>query len=150
MATGGATLPEDLWSLRADPILRYVQEQEGQIRVVSIGEIADATGLTAEQATVEVERLIASGFLTGPVTKSMGPTEGWLLVSPKLLEKGVRALGHWPDPGQRLIELIEARLASEEDQAGKAKWGKLLEVVRDLGVQTVSSLVVAAVTGQIH
>lgn len=150
MAAGDATLTENHWSFRAVPILKYVQAQEGQIRVVSMGEIADATGLTAEQATIEVERLVAGRFLSGPVSKSMGPTEGWLLVSPRLLEKGARALGHWPDPGQRLIELIEARLASEDDSLGKAKWGKLLEVVRDLGVQTVSSLVVAAVTGQIH
>lgn len=142
--------PQDLWSQRAVPILRYVQEREGPIGVVGIGDIANATELTAEQVTVEIERLISSGYLSGPVNKSMGPMEGWFLVSPRLLERGVQALGNWPDPGQRLIELIEDRLRTEQDPVSKAKWVKLLEVVRDIGVQTVSSVVVAAVTGQIR
>jgi hypothetical protein len=142
----------DKWYSRAVPVLEAIDAREGVGNIVSIGDLAHATGLDPDEIGVEVERLIADGFvdvqeevLKPWTARSARP---WTLVSPRLAERGARVVGAWPaeNPYEALVEIIERRIAAAEDELERSRWQRMLDTIvtlaRDVGSNVVASVLV--------
>jgi hypothetical protein len=137
----------DKWHATAVPLLEFIGEHEG-FGVVSIGELADATGLDPTAIAVELERLIADEFVDGEVKKLMsgGDVRPWRVVSPRLAERGARTVGAWPaeDPYEALLEIIDRKIDAAGDPAERSRWERMRDTIVGLGTDVGSNVVASA------
>jgi len=112
---------------------------------LSIGEIADDTSLEPEHVVTELERLIEGGYVAGPLRKLMsgGDLRPWFIVSPRLTDKGTRAVRIWPGTDELLSALTE-RAESESDPERKSKLRALAAAARSVGVDVLGEVLAAA------
>lgn len=103
--------------------------------LVSLGELAEETGITVDVIDPEVTRLLESGFLRGECRRVMGPADHWCVLNPVLTEKGARAIGMWPseDPYEALVALLESRIREETDEDQRSRLRKLRDSLREVG-----------------
>ena len=82
---------EDTWYSVAIPILEYVPEHGDFKPVVSVGLVAEATGIAPADVAVELERLVDAGFINGPLHQylSGGDFSVWSLEEASHGERGV-------------------------------------------------------------
>lgn len=142
-----ATPVADVWRSRAEPILRAVAAREGFGNLVTVEEIADATGLTHEQVDTELIRLLDGDYIDASdysKTAAAGRRGHWKLVSPVLTERGARTIGMWPtnDPYELLVQLLERQISEEPNEERKGKLRRLRDDLGDIGKGTVSGVLV--------
>jgi hypothetical protein len=135
----------DLWETRALPILRYIAIHEGERKpLIEIGELADATGIAPNLVAVEVDRLIESNYLPGPLTKwSENDPRHWFMGGARLTERGARALSLWPK-AEQLLQVLEARASEEHDPGRKKALIMLAGAAKDVGVPVIAEILSAA------
>lgn len=63
-------MADDTWFSRALPILEALARRENDL-MVDLGDIADETGIPAEDVDRELERLIGSDYLQGQLRRTM-------------------------------------------------------------------------------
>ena len=138
-------MPENLWETRALPILKVVAAHEAEHPFLDIGSLADETGIPPELIIPEVERLLGDGYLPGQLQRlaSGGDPRPWFLTEARLTGKGARALEIWPR-GDAILATIEELAATEPDLEKRSKLQKLGGTVKEVGVQVVSEVIVAA------
>jgi hypothetical protein len=126
----------------AEPILQWVSEHESEGMAVKSDALAKELGLDPRETSIEIERLVHSGYLTGKITH-VGPH--LILALPALSEHGARAVGVWPsdDPYDGLVAVIEAKLIEESDPETKTKLRGLLGALGDVGKGTATALLTA-------
>jgi len=137
----------DVWRSRSEPILRAVAEREGFGTLVTVEELADATGLTHEQVDTELIRLLDADYIDASdysKTAAAGRRGHWKLVSPVVMERGARTIGMWPtiDPYELLVQLLERRIGEEPNEERKGKLRRLRDDLGDIGKGTVSGVLV--------
>ena len=135
----------DLWETRALPILRFIAEQEGQQRLITIGELAEATGVAPNLVTVEVERLLEAGYIPGRLRKSRtgGDPTPWFLDQARLTERGARAVSIWPK-AEQFLQVLEARADEESDPGRKKALVTLVSAIKDVGVSVIGEVISTA------
>ncbi|MDA8332301.1 MAG: hypothetical protein M0027_14095 [Candidatus Dormibacteraeota bacterium] len=106
-------MAEEHQAERADRILAYVAEHEAEGVVLTVGTLAEATGIDPQHIVVEVERLIEGGYIAGTLQKlaTGGDRRPWFLTHPRLTERGVlragrHPLGPPPAVQQRVLQVI--------------------------------------------
>jgi hypothetical protein len=135
----------DLWETRALPILRYVAVHEGdQKPLIEIGELADATGIAPNLVAVEVDRLVESHYIPGPLTKwAENDPRRWFLGGARLTERGARALSLWPK-AEQLLQVLDARASDEPDPGRRKALTTLARAAKDVGVPVIAEILSAA------
>lgn len=133
-----------LWLHRSLPVLQWIADHEGTKTIVSLGDIADAVGLTADEVDSELERLHRDGLVDAEIARTLngGNAAGWHVAAPRLTGAGARALGEWPD-GERFLAVIEQLSREEPDEARRSALARIAGVLREVGTSVVSDLLVA-------
>jgi DNA-binding transcriptional ArsR family regulator len=142
----------ETWDSRAAPIMRALGEREGIGTGFGIRDLAASLGLDPDAVAIELRRLLDAGYVSATIAQPMGPLANGTVMSPRLSERGARAVGMWPsdDPYEALVALIETQLAKEGDTETKTKLRKLREVLGDVGKGTASGLLVALIQASGH
>lgn len=133
-----------IWLTRSLPVLQWVADHEGTKTVVSLGDIADAVGLSADDVDAELERLHRDGLVHARIGRTMngGNAAGWHVASPRLTGAGARALGEWPD-AERFLAVIEHLANDEPDVVKRSAIARVAGVMREVGTTVVSDMLVA-------
>lgn len=136
------------------PVLEAVAALEGEEDLLSMPELARRAGVEVDLVMVEVDRLLAGGYLGGEVNKVMmgGDPEGVRLMDPVLLERGARAVGVWPtdDPFDGLLTLIDRRLLDDSlDAETRTKLQRFRGVLVDVGKGAAGGLLAALIRAQL-
>jgi predicted ArsR family transcriptional regulator len=86
-----------MWSELALPVLKWIQAHEGMPTSVTLGDIADAVGLTAEQVRTELGRLHGDRLIEMQLSKALraDPAGLWVFGA-RLTGAGARAIAEWP------------------------------------------------------
>jgi hypothetical protein len=145
---------EDRWHSVAVPILEYMREHARPMTMIPVWHIADATGIDPTDVAVELDSLIAAGYVVGPLRKTMsgGDPTSWFLESSSLGERGLREVGAWPsdDPYEALLDLLDRRIEATSDPAERSKLAALKSSVSDVGKQLIAGLLVEVAKGTIR
>jgi len=141
----------NLWLDRSLPVLQWVRDHEGIKTLASLGDIAAATGMSADDADAELERLAGDGLVVAEVHRTLngGNAAGWFVAGPRLTGQGARALGDWPD-GNKLITVLERMAEEEVDSTKKTGLRRLADAARDVGQSVISEMLVAYLKAQGH
>jgi hypothetical protein len=140
-------MTEETWERVALPLLRQIADAEQQhLPGLDMDAVARELGLPAHEVKAELDRLIEAGFVADKVAKHLGGSVH--LASPRLSEKGARAVGMWPsnDPYDALLALLDRRLL--DDSLGDEERTKLQRVratLTDVGKSTVAGVLAALV-----
>jgi hypothetical protein len=135
----------NLWETRALPILRYIAAHEADDTFITVGDLADATGIEAKLVTLEVERLLDGGYIPGALRKSLsgGDPRPWFLEESRLTERGARALDLWPQ-AEQFLQVLEARAEGEPDPARRKALMGVLQAVREVGTSVIGEILATA------
>lgn len=138
---------EQTWSVRESPILEAIfdLEEEGDesgFSNVMTGNVAERARLELSETRREIRALYEAAFITGH-DDSTG--SGWDLMSIRLLERGRRAVGQWPndDPYLSLVKMIESQIDHEPEGERRARMKKLLGALTDVGSDVAGSVLSA-------
>lgn len=133
-----------LWLTRSLPVLQWIADHEGTKTLASLGDIAVAVGLSADEVDTELERLHRDGLVDARISRTLngGNAAGWHVASPRLTGAGARALGEWPD-GERFLAVIEHLANEEPDVVKRSALTRIAGVMRDVGTSVVSEMLVA-------
>lgn len=138
---------DDTWYSLALPILEAIRDLEGsdESYALTIGSLADRTGLEPRQIAVEVERLIDGGFLSAKLAKPMagGDVRPWHVNNVRLSPAGARVVGLWPsdNPYEALLAVLERRVAEAPDEETRSKWRKVRDTIGGLGRDVGTNLI---------
>jgi hypothetical protein len=143
-------MASDTWSTRAIPILELIAEIEIDAHQISLGEVADRTGLPVEAVDVELDRLIAAGYAHGEIHRTMsgGDRRVWTYQGPVLAERGSRAVQQWPsdDPFDALLMLLDQRILDPAlDPETKTRLERLRGTLVDVGKGAAGGVLAALV-----
>lgn len=142
----------DDWFAEDVPFLRALVEMERERRDGPLpfpGDVAVRAGLPLEYGNAVAARLTEGGYLRSNIQRN-GAGEIWLIMISAITADGRRAAGQWPshDPVERLLELLERRIADEPDEQRKSRLVRVRDSVKDLsrdvGTNVVANLIVAA------
>jgi hypothetical protein len=119
------------WETRAVPILRYlaeIEEAQGELNMVSIGQISEVTGIEDKAVLTEVNRLIEGEFIfVGGFSQPLmgGIVSGWTLVRARIGERGARTLNIWPpeDAYAAMLAIIDHHIASADGETASKLQG---------------------------
>lgn len=146
-------MAEDRWYSVAVPILQYMHETAGPQTLIPIWQVTDATGIDVNEVSVELDRLIAAGYLVGPLTKLMagGEPSNWFIAN-GLGERGLREVGAWPsnDPYEALVELLDHRIATTSDPAERSRLAAFKSCAAEVGKGTIVAILTQLATGGLH
>lgn len=126
------------WEAREQPILEAVgAAEESGARIYLSSQLGADIGLTETTTAIGFRSLEEDGFLTaGPKRLS-----GGVMVNPRLLGKGRRAVGQWPaDPFDELVAALRDQIAREDDPETRTRLQHLLDVVGEVGQGVVTSV----------
>lgn len=133
----------DTWNPRDLPLLLAVYEIErsGGDRVAS-HQLAQATGLSELEVSLGVTALREADYITLGATVG-GPTS-WAAFRPRLLERGRREIGQWPQDGYAaFVAVIEARLAASTNPVETGNLEKVRDGLIGMGRDVASALLVS-------
>jgi hypothetical protein len=139
-------MSEETWLSRALPILEYISTKS-ESELISIGEIADETGVAASDAVSEVERLIGARYISGKVVKMMtgGDVRPWFIEGAGIAERGARAIGMWPsdDIFGDFLKYLDSSIEASTDEMEKTRLQKLRTALFEIGSSVGTSLLSA-------
>jgi hypothetical protein len=126
------------WETREQPILEAVAKaEESGVRVYLSSQIGADIGLTETATSIGFRGLEEDHYLTA------GPKRftGGVMMNPRLLGKGRRAVGQWPaDPYDELVTALRDRIAHEDDPEARGRLQRLLEALGDVGQKVATSV----------
>lgn len=132
------------WEQRELPILESVAqiEVEGRMYRTDTGTIADMVGIDRRTTGIALRSLLLAGYIEGASEDDAGGSVG--VSAPRLLERGRRAVGQWPQDNafDDLLALLEARIEeAEPERRGKLVKARdgLLTLGRDVGVEVLGA-----------
>lgn len=130
------------WDDREMPILQTVLAAEDAGEEVNLHDLAVRTGLEQKSAQSGLRALYEANYVTGLDVGSMGM--GFQLMDIRLLERGRRAVGQWPsdNPFESLVELLDTKIAGEEDSDAKSKLARLRDALLGLGKDVGTALLI--------
>jgi hypothetical protein len=132
------------WERRELPLLLATARAEGTRADARTESLADATGLSAQDASLGLRALFDADYLTGDNASSNdGPS--FDLLDVRLLEKGRRAVGQWPaDASAILFGILAERIVEATDPVEKSRLEQLraaaLGVSREVLVSVLRAL----------
>lgn len=144
----------DDWFAEDVPFLRALVEMEREEPGGPLpfpGDVAVRAGLPVNSGNVLADRLNEGGYLRADVKRN-GAGEIWVVMIRAITGEGRRAAGQWPshDPFERLLDLLEQRIADEPDEERKSRLARLRDTLKelgkDVGSNVVANLIVAAGT----
>jgi hypothetical protein len=132
------------WEMLSLPILEWVAEREPINDAIDLAEISSATGYDDRQVRLEIRRLREGSYLDGQSAWGGG------LLRPRLLERGLRAVGEWPsdDPYAELLATIDERIAATSGEE-RSRLTRLRNALVDVGQDVGKSVLVAMIKGQL-
>jgi len=144
---------EDKWYSRALPIMEVVTGYEDEGRdIVTVGEIAEATGLQSQAVLTELNRLVSEGFVAERVEENFGGDPGAAdLYNPSLREKGARAINAWPPDNayDALVTVLNRELSEETNEVRRTKLQKIRDAVVDVGKEVITRVLTEVAKGQL-
>lgn len=151
---GPPAVTEDTWTTLSLPLLEEIARLPPEAVGVRVGALADAVGRDPMAVAREVDRLIAAGYLSGRVRKSMtcGDARPWTAMV-DLAERGLRVVGSWPseDPYEALLATLERRLAAATNEEDRSRLRRvrdgLASMAKDVGSNVLASVIVEASKG---
>lgn len=143
-----SAVAEDSWYRRALPILEAIAGLEGDVPIISLGDLGGRAGLTPDEVDLELRRLISAGYALGAVQGFLtgGDKTSWIYEGVGLAERGARAVGKWPadDAYDALLQILDRRIADEgTDPTTKTRLQRMRDTMVEIG-QGVAGSVLAA------
>lgn len=145
---------EDTWQNIALPILEYIHNNGGTLRILRVSDISEALGIDPLVVAEEIERLADAKYLTVNLKKLLtgGNPGPWFLSPATLAEKGLRVVGAWPAEGSYdlLLQLLDRKIDAESDKSARTRLEKLRHSVTEVGKTTIAGLIVEMAKGGIR
>jgi hypothetical protein len=132
-----------MWQERDLPILQAVAEAEQRGESLNLDGIAAATGLDLPKVQAGARALSDARLIDGAKLEMLDI--GLIMSDICLLGEGRRAIGQWPssDPFDNLVNLIQARIATETDPEKKSKLQRFAGQVGEVGRDVLTGVLTA-------
>jgi hypothetical protein len=132
------------WHERELPALEALAAlEETRENGSSLDEVAELAGLPRARAVIAVEALIDSGHVAGHPAHDMAGKD-WLAL--RLLAPGRRAVRQWPSDdltADALVDVLEQRIAQEDDPDERGRLERMRDAARNLGGAALREVTVA-------
>jgi hypothetical protein len=145
VATKGTVLAT--WAEREGPLLAELAKREDRGEKTDWADLMEATGLDERATQRSLRRLFDADYLTGHDVTTFGSAEHEL-IGIRLLEKGLRATGVWPDDGyQAFLAELDAKIeVAAPDERSRLE--RLRDGVIGVGRDVATDLISAVLRGQ--
>jgi len=138
------------WGVREQRILEAVEALENATRGPRWETVADTSGLPRGDVQLGLRRLYDAGFVGG-IDVTTNDQGGFELLDIRLLERGLRATGTWPeDSYTELVAALDRAIGRERDPTRRSGLERLRDEAVALGRGVLESLLsdyVKRVTG---
>jgi hypothetical protein len=150
----GKTVTEDTWYTIALPVLGFVSAHEREPSSGNVASIAKELSIDPLVFEAEFDRLKRDSYIDGNIHKQAGMNpEGWRVNSLRLLAKGARAIEQWPDTDkvyELLVQLVDRQIALTSDPEVKGRLKKAKDMLTNIGISTISTVLATLLTSGIH
>jgi hypothetical protein len=135
------------WRTREVPILEAIAGLTLEHKAVPRSSaIARATGLTAQEVALGIERLAEAGYIeySSRLNHSVG---GQSYVGIGLLERGLREVGVWPNEGVGVtfVTVMDERIELASDPEQRSRLKSLRDAALGVGQEVVAGVLTEAV-----
>ena len=126
------------WETREQPILEALAEREASgVRVYLSSDVGASIGLTEIDTEIGFLGLEEDRYLTAGPKRLMGG----VMINPRLLGKGRRAVGQWPaDPYEELLRALRDQIAREADPQTRSRLQGIVEALGEVGQTVLTSV----------